>query len=1389
MQDPRPPAAADRTAGKPAARALERAEALELEVEHAVADAIERGERSLARRFGAGFVRGLHRVLRAVFVVLVLAYFLFGALLLATRWWVLPQVDRFRPEIEAIASRAAGAEIRIGRVSAGWDTLNPRFALEDVRVGPPGAPGLALPRLDATLSWTSLLRATPIFDSLVVRAPELSVRRLADGRFDVAGFMVDPGAPGEDRRLLTWLLAQNRIIVTGASLHWSDERNPVAPRALDLNDVELLFESAITGWRFGLQAVPPADLAAPFDLRGRFSRAPFQAAADYRLWRGELYAEFDDLDLARLASTLDLPWDLASARGASRAWVEFDRMRITRVSADVALANVNLRLAPELAPLALDFVRGRITQSSLDGEERFGASALAFQTKTGLAFGPADLALRLEPARANEAARGEFSASQLDIGAVAALLPQLPMTPAVRDALVRHGFAGELSELRAQWQGPLAQPQDYSLRTRFAGLSSRAQPSERGADHAGLPGFSGLSGKLDATATGGRLELASRDLSLEFPGVFEEARIPLSQLDASLAWNTRPRLEVRIESASLRNADLDATAAGTWRAAAEAGGAGSVDLNGRVLRAEAATAWRYVPLVAGRDTITWLQAALRGGQASEGEWRLRGRLEDFPYAQPASGDFRVSAKVAGIVLDYAPGGARDAAGEFIAGANWPVLNGIEGRLLFEREGMDVWARRGEVFGVQIPEAHARIPRLAHGAILEVKGEAAGSLGGLVRFVNASPVGGWLGDFLRGAEASGPTRLGLSLTIPLAATERSQVKGRLQLQGNDLRLAGLPPFSRATGALDFTERSLGARGLGFNWLGGAARLDASTQPDGAIRLAGSGRLSVAGLRAGLAPGLGTRLLERAQGEARYSANLSIHAGDWNLRAESDLAGIAIDLPAPLRKAAAEAWPLRVSRGPGAAGSGVAEELRISLGSMLDVALERQRGATGLQLARGSIALGSPAALPAYGLSLNGNFNRLDLDAWMPTAEQILGTATLARQPDSPSGAEELSLDLVALRAREVVIDGKSFANVVLGATHSAEGVWNANLASDSVSGALSWRPAAGRTREGRLTAQFTRLAIPESAREQVTDLLGGPGPARLPAVDLVAEQFELGPRRLGRLEVTATNSGPEQGAAWTLQKLAIVNPDARLAATGQWALEPGGAARRTALRFTVEVRNAGGLLDRLGIKDAIRGGSGKLQGETSWRGSPLAIHYPTLDGKLALELDRGQFLKAEPGAARLLSVLSLQSVARRLTLDFRDLFSEGFAFDSVRADAAVAGGVLNTDNFRMIGPAATVLIEGSVNLRAETQALRVVVLPDINAGSASIALAIANPALGLGSFLAQLVLKDPLAKLFSLEYDVTGTWADPQVQKVDRNLSTPAPSKPAPAPGPAPGSKP
>ena len=197
-------------------------------------------------------------------------------------------------------------------------------------------------------------------------------------------------------------------------------------------------------------------------------------------------------------------------------------------------------------------------------------------------------------------------------------------------------------------------------------------------------------------------------------------------------------------------------------------------------------------------------------------------------------------------------------------------------------------------------------------------------------------------------------------------------------------------------------------------------------------------------------------------------------------------------------------------------------------------------------------------------------------------------------------------------------------------------------------------------------------------------------------------------------------------------------------------------------------DAGKLLNRLGLVDILRGGEGQLTGKVNWKGSQLSLDLPTLSGQLQLEIDKGQFLKSDPGVARLLGILSLQSLIRRLSFDFRDVFAEGFSFDTIRADAKVSTGLLATNNFKMKGPQAAVLMEGTVDLPRETQKLHVVVLPELNAGAISLAYIFINPAIGIGTLLAQAALRDSFSKGLSQEWDVSGTWTKPDVIKRERS---------------------
>jgi uncharacterized protein YhdP len=221
----------------------------------------------------------------------------------------------------------------------------------------------------------------------------------------------------------------------------------------------------------------------------------------------------------------------------------------------------------------------------------------------------------------------------------------------------------------------------------------------------------------------------------------------------------------------------------------------------------------------------------------------------------------------------------------------------------------------------------------------------------------------------------------------------------------------------------------------------------------------------------------------------------------------------------------------------------------------------------------------------------------------------------------------------------------------------------------------------------------------------------------------------------------------------------------------------GEKQQTQIDVKVDVEDAGGYLAHFGYGETVRNAPTTIDGDLQWAGAPNDFDFPTLSGTFRMKSGAGQFTKIDPGIGKLLGVLSLQALPRRITLDFRDVFSEGFAFDDINGDFRIESGQMHTDNLKLSGPAAAVAIKGDLDLARETQQLTVRVQPALSSSvsAGAMVLFIANPlvgaAVGAGALLAQKMFNNPIDQMFSYDYRVTGPWVDPVVERV-HGLSMP-----------------
>jgi uncharacterized protein YhdP len=409
----------------------------------------------------------------------------------------------------------------------------------------------------------------------------------------------------------------------------------------------------------------------------------------------------------------------------------------------------------------------------------------------------------------------------------------------------------------------------------------------------------------------------------------------------------------------------------------------------------------------------------------------------------------------------------------------------------------------------------------------------------------------------------------------------------------------------------------------------------------------------------------------------------------------------------------------------------------------------------------VQLGAGDVLPAVpataGLEVQGQVARLDPLGWAGLADA-----------GADAGPGLRRLDVQADRLR---LFGADFSGTRLQAAGSASAL-DVRVQGADLAGVLRVPRAAGAVIDGRFErvhwrTATTAAAAPGSgasgavagtpasaATPQATD------PASLPPLSMQIADLGVNGTPFGAATLVtrpiAGGMAIEQVRTQGVQKVQ---------ASGTWIGR--GAAARTRLDLDIDTGDVGALLGAFGMAGSLQGGHGKAGFHGEWPGSPAEFSLARVDGSLRVALKDGQLLDVNPGAGRVLGLLSLAQLPRRLILDFRDLFDKGFRFNRIDATMRIGAGRASSDNLVIEGPAAEIRIRGSADLVAETFDETVEVLP--RAGNLLTAVgAIAGGPIGAAvGAAANVVLQKPLGQIAARTYRVSGPWADPQVEAVPR----------------------
>lgn len=1258
--------------------------------------------------------RGFRLTLAALAVLLV--SLVLG--LLALRL-LLPHWDGLAAQIEQRAGAALQRQVHLESLQIGWSGWAPELVARNVRVeGRDSAPLLA-GELGVSLDPIRSLRARrPVLRAARLADVSLNITRDADGRWDVHGWRFG----GRGTVAADWarqFAGMERLQITDGTLHWEDALTGV--------------QTGLFVDRVGLHAD-----AAGLRLAGRGSFLPEAGGPVYVGIQVpptgpdplELYLEAQDLQLpywTRLTG-----WVQRGPQGTTslRLWADMENGRVRRLQGD---HHSRLILTAQDPPRVQEI--GHRFRWRRDG-------ARAESHWSAITPGAGDLRLEYHGSLPGQPPdRITVAAAGIDIRKFA--------RPAAGLRLFDdRGFArlGEMDPHGALEQLYLVlEHGDRGWRVKLADAFLSGLSVDASGD---LPAFGGLDLALQWSGERGALALDSAGLDLAIPTLFAD---PLwaDRLHAKIGIETSPAgWGVEIDLLQLENED----AAIEGRGSIELGEAPHVDLGLEILRADGGRVSRYLPVrKLPANTYRWLADSIQAGTITGGSMVFRGNPADFPF-DDGEGLFHLQASIEDGILEYRPG--------------WPEARGLSGTLIFHNAGFRAEQASGQILDSAVSDTEVIISNMLRQPKVEIRGQTRGSLGDLKAYVERAGIAGNLGPYLAGVEPGGVGELDLALAIPLqrGSGEPVRVSGQLRVRDGGLEL---PKSGIHLGAIDGVVRFdpvSGVRGRGITAQLHGERIELDFRRDAA----GQRTLVEARGRQPFAPWTGdrTKLLESVRGTAHWDAEIVVDArGDSRLELFSDLEGVQLDWPAPLAKTTGTRRPLRIvwplaqvreSRGLVDFDDVFAASVRLAPGQGQDPGTLRAA----------AVALGHhrPAVppLPERGIDLRARLESADVDAWQRLL-QSLGPA------DGPSGAAE---GLQPFRAEIEVVEGLRWRGHALpGLMARLEPTGHGmQLAFDSdwlqgqawsVPDEPSAEPGLGRWHVHLDRLHIDTWAGAAGARANVSAAAPG-DPRAWPGVDLRVADLRLERLRLADVEVDLKpgDDGLEIG------RLRAVSPTEGVAldGSGSWRVMPDGA---TESRVVAEVSGSdwGQGLGSMGISSALEQGQGSGRLSLSWPGAPYAPDIARLQGRVEIDVTQGSLREVEPGAGRLLGLVSLDLVPRRLRLDFRDVYTQGLVFDRMSGEALLDGGDLFLPELQIQSPSALVRVSGRTGLVARDFDQSIVVVPRLRSTLPIVGALLGGPVTGVVVLLVERVLGigDQVEEAARVEYFVTGPWSDPEVK--------------------------
>ena len=1303
---------------------------------------------------------------------------------------LLPQAYRLKPTFEQYLAQRTGAKVRVGEIRGVWRGFGPELRVRDIELLAPNTeePLLTIARFEAALDIPrSVFSAHTVMRRFEVEGLKALVELDAKGSLVLPGLIIDSGIDSDisAQYVIDALLRQSRVSISQTEIRYRRRQGDVIPLVLP--------EISLRNGQGRHQAIGELRVheggAAKFVLE--FTDYPLDSTD-----RMAVYLESQALELARLPlPTAALGVQIEDGDLQLQIWSNWRDGGWRDGQANLTLTQLQL-VNEEQQRRGIEHVHGRLHFSRADNDVWYlHGDDVRWQLAGEQPPGKPQPALSIEGMvrRDGDDQRWGLDIGPLALADLAGVVRFSSIVPAdVRSQLAELDPTAALPTIQLDFQLQNEVMQDWAVATRFEQLRYRSERLPQMAELSGRV----LVGKVAGDATGA-VRITATDQAIDFHQLFR-APLAVAALDVGARWQQREQdWLVTVPALQLSNADAQIEARASLTLPVS--GAPELALAATLRNGVGASAAHYLPIsVMKPELVTYLDGAIETATVTEAQSVLRGPLGAFPF-RSLDGAFEVQAAVSDGRYRFLP--------------EWPTVTELGASLAFNSDSMHIDVQRGALSGMRLsPSTVVLSPLAGADAMLTVQASGSGSGQAAQALVQHSPLRQPLSALTDTLEINGAITADLALAIPLQHSRDTSVKGKISFGNASVRLKSLElPLTAVRGAVEFAEFGVTAGDVRMQALGGTVH--AAIQGDsagGIIDISGNAEAAdvaawyphpmqnnVAGTfdytgRVAL-PGreqTDQGRPDREQPEPQQPDQRQPDQQQHGVRVElhTELQGVMVQAPAPLGKTADEAVPLHfvatINDGRLA--------LRADYGAQ--VAFEAER--TGTSRLNAELLLGAtPYAGHSPGFGIRGQLGLIPAREWIPFVNDLVSTASnnenrATADPAVPKTATAMGAPSLALSIAELDFYGLPVTAVELAGRESETG-YQLSVRSAAVIGEIEFaaRQPIRITLEKFLHEAPVEAVMAEPAAISdpvVVETAEPPIPQRepgdAPELEVDCKQCRFYGRDFGRLQFSAINHNADKKLKLQADRKGLLTANL----DGVWSA----ASHETQVSARIASPDWGKLTEDWGFDLSVRESPAKFDIDLRWPGSPLDFSLPGSHGTLKLDAGKGYIARESANAEKVLrvfSLLSLQSITRRLSLDFSDLFRDGFYYDSMRGSFAIEAGKATTHDTLIDGVSAAISIRGETDFVARTLNQKIDVAPKLSSSLPILAGWAINPPAGLVVWLMnKLFIESAVKVVTSLQYTVRGPWDNPEVIERGRTeKEVPIPEEGLPEPGAVP----